>query len=88
MSNLAERALAKLDTEGMFAFLRDLVRTPSVFLPGVPGANEQRAADLVFDLLESVTTEPPFDEPCRMRERDAEIRERCLVVSGIVRPRR
>jgi succinyl-diaminopimelate desuccinylase len=46
-----ERALAHLDEEGMLAFLRDLVRTPSVFLPGVPGANEQEAARLVYDQL-------------------------------------
>jgi succinyl-diaminopimelate desuccinylase len=53
VSDLAERALAKLDVEGITAFLRELVRAPSVFLPGVPGANEQRAADLIYALLES-----------------------------------
>jgi succinyl-diaminopimelate desuccinylase len=53
MDDTTSHALAFLDEEGMIAFLRDLVRTPSVFLPGVPGANEQRAADLVYDLLKA-----------------------------------
>jgi succinyl-diaminopimelate desuccinylase len=57
-----ERALAELEESAMVAFLRDLVRTPSVFLPGVAGANEQAAARLVFDLLESWGWAPLWQE--------------------------
>lgn len=40
-----------LDTDAMIAFLQALVRTPSVYVPGKPGANETAAAQLVADLL-------------------------------------
>jgi succinyl-diaminopimelate desuccinylase len=46
----------------MVAFLSDLVRTPSVYLPGLPGANEQRAAQLVYDLLDSWAWQPLWEE--------------------------
>jgi succinyl-diaminopimelate desuccinylase len=49
----AHHALAHLDAAGLEAFLQALVRTPSVYLPGVPGANEEAAAALVADLLRS-----------------------------------
>jgi succinyl-diaminopimelate desuccinylase len=51
MNDAAERALALLDTAALEAFLQALVRTPSVYLPGVPGANEAAAADLIDGLL-------------------------------------
>jgi succinyl-diaminopimelate desuccinylase len=51
MSTPAELALARLDAAEMTAFLQALVRTPSVFLPGVDGANEEAAARLVADRL-------------------------------------
>ena len=62
MSDAAERALALLDEPAMLAFLRDLVRAPSVFLPGVPGANEQRVARLVYELLEAWGWRPLWQE--------------------------
>lgn len=62
MTNTAAAALAQLDVPGMIAFLRELVRTPSVFLPGVPGANEQRAAQVVHDLLSEWGWEPIWEE--------------------------
>jgi succinyl-diaminopimelate desuccinylase len=62
MSDPTARALACLDAEAMIAFLADLVRTPSVFLPGVEGANEQRAAQLVYDLLRSWGWQPLWEE--------------------------
>ena len=40
-----------LDRAGMIDFLRELVQTPSVFLPNVPGANEQAVAQIITDLL-------------------------------------
>lgn len=46
-----DRATALLDLAAMEGFLRELVRTPSVYLPDVPGANEEAAARKVFDLL-------------------------------------
>lgn len=46
-------AREQLDSEAMIVFLQQLVRTPSVYLPGVPGANESAAALLVADLLRS-----------------------------------
>jgi succinyl-diaminopimelate desuccinylase len=49
----ADHALARLDVPAMEAFLQALVRTPSVYLPGVPGANESAAAGLVAGLLRS-----------------------------------
>jgi succinyl-diaminopimelate desuccinylase len=45
------RALAALDAAEMTAFLQALVRTPSVFTPGVRGANEEAAARMIHDLL-------------------------------------
>jgi succinyl-diaminopimelate desuccinylase len=62
MSDATSAALAQLDAAGMLAFLRELVRTPSVFLPGVPGANEQRAAQLVYNLLTEWGWEPLWEE--------------------------
>jgi succinyl-diaminopimelate desuccinylase len=44
-------ALAHLDTDALIAFLQALVRTPSVYLPDAPGANETAAALLVADQL-------------------------------------
>lgn len=52
MASHADMAVQRLDHTGMIAFLRDMVRTPSVFLPGVSGANEQAVAQLIFDLLD------------------------------------
>ena len=51
MDDAVAHALECLDEPAMLAFLRDLVRAPSVFLPGVEGANEERAARLVYDQL-------------------------------------
>ncbi len=62
MDGAVNRALARLDAEAMIAFLGNLVRTPSVYLPGVPGANEQRAAQLVYDLLQSWGWQPLWEE--------------------------
>ncbi len=46
-----QRALEHLDEPGLIAFLRQLVATPSVYQPDVPGANEAAVAQLVYDLL-------------------------------------
>src|SRR6266536_2292676 len=62
MDDAVNRALACLDTVAMISFLRDLVRTPSVFLPGVEGTNEQRAARLVYELLQSWGWQPLWEE--------------------------
>ncbi len=62
MDDTTNRALAHLDAEAMIAFLRDLVRAPSVYLPGVAGANEERAARLVYDLLRSWGWQPAWEE--------------------------
>ena len=62
MTDAVARALEHLDATAMIAFLGDLVRTPSVFLPGVPGANEERAARLVYDLLRSWGWQPLWEE--------------------------
>jgi succinyl-diaminopimelate desuccinylase len=62
MSDATAQALANLDADGMIAFLRELVGAPSVFLPGVPGANEERAARLVYDLLVSWAWAPLWEE--------------------------
>ena len=40
---MIERALAHLDTSALEQFLGALVQTPSVYLPGVPSANEEAA---------------------------------------------
>jgi succinyl-diaminopimelate desuccinylase len=56
------RALSYLDTEAMIAFLRQLVRAPSVYLPGVAGANEERAARLVYDQLLAWGWRPAWEE--------------------------
>jgi succinyl-diaminopimelate desuccinylase len=56
------RALSHLDTEAMVAFLRELVRAPSVYLPGIPGANEERAARLVYDQLAAWGCQPAWEE--------------------------
>jgi succinyl-diaminopimelate desuccinylase len=62
MNDVVADALDCLDEDAMLAFLRELVRTPSVFLPGVPGANEERAARLVYDLLASWGWAPLWEE--------------------------
>jgi succinyl-diaminopimelate desuccinylase len=62
MSDTTEHALAQLDETAMIAFLCDLVRTPSVYLPGVPGANEQAAARLVHAQLEAWGWRPRWEE--------------------------
>jgi succinyl-diaminopimelate desuccinylase len=62
MPNQIERALGHLDTEAMEQFLVALVRTPSVFLPDVPGANEEAAARLVFELLQGWGLAPAWEE--------------------------
>ncbi|MFM7677913.1 MAG: M20 family metallopeptidase [Roseiflexaceae bacterium] len=51
MSTDVTPILTHLDRIGMIAFLRELVRTPSVYMPGVSGANESAAAQLIYDLL-------------------------------------
>lgn len=62
MTNPTDRALARLDIPALEAFLQQLVRTPSVYLPGVPGANEAAAARLVFELLEGWGFAPRWEE--------------------------
>src|SRR5262249_35960929 len=57
-----DSALAHLDAEGMIAFLQELVRAPSVYVPGVPGANEQRAARLVYQQLLAWGWQPAWEE--------------------------
>ena len=54
-------ALAYLDTPGMIGFLTRLVQTPSVYLPGVAGANEEAAARLVFDQLQAWGLAPRWE---------------------------
>lgn len=58
----AERALAQLDQPALEAFLQRLVRTPSVYLPGTPGANEEAAARLVYELLRGWGLDPLWEE--------------------------
>lgn len=62
MTDPTAHALAQLDEAGMLAFLAELVRTPSVFLPGVPGANEERAAQLIHGLLDAWGLRPLWEE--------------------------
>lgn len=62
MDDPTERALAHLDQPGLEAFLQRLVRTPSVFLPDTPGANEEAAARLVYELLRGWGWEPLWEE--------------------------
>jgi succinyl-diaminopimelate desuccinylase len=62
MEHATTHALAHLDTDGMIAFLQALVRTPSVYLPNVPGANEQAAARLVYDQLAAWGLQPLWEE--------------------------
>jgi succinyl-diaminopimelate desuccinylase len=57
----ADHALARLDVPALEGFLRELVRTPSVYLPGVAGANEEAAARLVFDRLRAWGWEPRWE---------------------------
>jgi succinyl-diaminopimelate desuccinylase len=59
---VTNRALAQLDAEGMLAFLQALVRTPSVYLAGVPGANEEAAARLVYERLRAWGLVPRWEE--------------------------
>ncbi len=47
-----QQVLKQLDHTAMIAFLSELVRTPSVFLPTQTGANESAAAQLIYDLLD------------------------------------
>src|SRR5829696_1304905 len=62
MTDPAASALAHLDADAMIAFLGELVRTPSVYLPGVAGASEERAARLVYDLLDAWGWAPLWEE--------------------------
>jgi succinyl-diaminopimelate desuccinylase len=62
MEDLTERALAHLDTAALEHFLVALVQTPSVYLPGVPGANEEEAARRVFELLRGWGWSPRWEE--------------------------
>lgn len=62
MTEAGQRAFAELDTETMLAFLQRLVQTPSVYLPGVAGANETAAARLVFEQLQAWGWEPIWEE--------------------------
>ncbi len=62
MDHQIERALAQLDQPALEAFLQRLVQTPSVFLPDVPGANEEAAARLVYELLKSWGWTPLWEE--------------------------
>jgi succinyl-diaminopimelate desuccinylase len=62
MGDLIDRALDQLDAAGLVSFLQALVRTPSVYLPGVDGANEQAAARLVYDQLRAWGWSPLWDE--------------------------
>ncbi|HWQ14995.1 MAG TPA: M20 family metallopeptidase [Roseiflexaceae bacterium] len=57
-----DRALAHLDAEALVAFLQRLVRTPSVYVPGVPGASEEQAARLVFEQLTAWGWQPLWEE--------------------------
>lgn len=61
------RALARLDTPAMEAFLQDLVRTPSVYLPDVAGANEEAVARKVFNLLAGWGWDARLEEIARGR---------------------
>ncbi len=56
------RALAHLDLPAMEAFLQRLVQTPSVYLPDEPGANEEAAARLVYELLAGWGWAPLWEE--------------------------
>jgi succinyl-diaminopimelate desuccinylase len=62
MPNPLALALAHLDTATMERVLAELVRTPSVYLPDVPGANEQAAARIVYELLEEWGLAPLWEE--------------------------
>src|SRR5215218_2673721 len=62
MGDLIDRALDQLDAAGLISFLQALVHTPSVYLPGVEGANEQAAARLVYDQLLAWGWHPLWDE--------------------------
>lgn len=62
MDSLTTRALAQLDQQAMEAFLQALVRTPSVYLPTTPGANEEAAARLVYELLREWGWRPAWEE--------------------------
>jgi succinyl-diaminopimelate desuccinylase len=62
MNDSIDHALAHLDADRLIAFLQALVRTPSVFLPGEPGANEQAAAQLVYGQLLSWGWQPLWEE--------------------------
>ncbi|HEU5086698.1 MAG TPA: M20 family metallopeptidase [Roseiflexaceae bacterium] len=58
MNTPSQHILDLLDAEGLVTFVQRLVQTPSVFLPNVQGANEEAAAQLVFDLLDEWNLHP------------------------------
>jgi succinyl-diaminopimelate desuccinylase len=62
MNPSPEHALSLFDEQALLDLLTLLVRTPSVFLPGVAGANEEAAARVVYDLLESWGLAPLWQE--------------------------
>jgi succinyl-diaminopimelate desuccinylase len=51
MHNPSTECIAHLDRHSMIDFLRELVQTPSVYLPNVADANEGAVAQLIVDLL-------------------------------------
>jgi succinyl-diaminopimelate desuccinylase len=51
MCNSSTECIAHLDRQSMIDFLRELVQTPSVYLPNVADANERAVAQLIVDLL-------------------------------------
>ncbi|GAB4123400.1 MAG: M20 family metallopeptidase [Roseiflexaceae bacterium] len=51
-----------LDREELFGFLATLIRTPSVFLPGVEGANEAAVAQIIVDQLRAWGLDPLVEE--------------------------
>ncbi|MCU0492546.1 MAG: M20 family metallopeptidase [Chloroflexaceae bacterium] len=59
---LVDEVLQHVDEAGLVNFLQRLVATPSVFLPEVPGANEEAAARLVHELLLSWGWQPMWQE--------------------------
>jgi succinyl-diaminopimelate desuccinylase len=62
MGDMFDAILSQLDTRQMLDFLATLVRTPSVFLPDVAGANEEEAARLIFERLRAWGLAPRWEE--------------------------
>ena len=62
MSDNAQSVLAHLDAEELIDFAQQLVQTPSVYLPEVPGANEEAAARLIYEQLISWSWQPLWEE--------------------------